>query len=108
MDCKIIFRSLAAAGLLASLAGCASTTPNLDQHFGEAARSTLSAQVVNPKASANTAPVNGIGGEAAAAAVDRYNRSFKQPPPPVNVFSIGVGSGGGTMTTSGGGGSAER
>lgn len=107
MDCKTIFQSLAAVGLVTSLAGCASTTPNLDKHFGEASHSALSAQVVNPQASANPSPVFGQGGEAAAATIDRYNRSYKQPPPPVNVFSIGVGSGTGSMTTSSGG-SAER
>lgn len=109
MDRNTIFRALALAGVTAALAGCAGTmTPNLDQRFGESTRAALSSQNANPQAPVAKATVAGLGGEAAAATVDRYNRTFKQPPPQVNVFSIGVGSGSGSMTATGSGASAER
>lgn len=77
------------------LAGC--TTPQksvIDDHFGEAVNAAKAAQVINPDASLNTDPVAGIDGQAANGAVDRYHKSFVQPPASTNVFTIGVGSGG--------------
>jgi len=65
------------AALLALLAGCAST-PRWDVHAGDAVRATLSAQVANPQAGRNPDPVGGIDGAAAAAAQERYRRSFEQ------------------------------
>ena len=86
------------ATLLASVAmvGCASKTPYLDQHFGEAVNAAKAQQTINPDASQNTDPVVGIDGQAANHTVDRYHKSFEQPPKTGNVFTIGVGTGGGT------------
>jgi len=92
------------AALLAPvvLAGCATQTPVLDQHFGEAVNAAKAQQVINPDASLNPDPVAGIDGQAANAAVDRYHKSFERPPATGNVFTIGVGTGGtGTSTGSG-------
>ena len=81
--------------LLASvaLAGCATKTPVLDQHFGEAVNAAKAQQTINPDASLNQDPVAGIDGQAANGAVDRYHKSFVQPPASTNVFTIGVGGG---------------
>jgi len=95
------------AALLASvaMAGCATKTPYLDEHFGEAVNAAKAQQTINPDASLNTDPVAGVDGQAADAAVDRYHKSFVQPPATTNVFTIGVGGGSGASgsgTSSGG------
>lgn len=84
-------------GLLASVAlvGCVTKTPYLDQKFGEAVNTAKAQQTINPDASLNTDPVAGLDGQAAAAVLDNYHKSYESPPAPVNVFTIGVGSGGG-------------
>lgn len=93
------------AALLASvaMAGCATKTPYLDEHFGEAVNAAKAQQTLNPDASQNTDPVAGVGGQAADAAVDRYHKSFVQPPATTNVFNIGIGSSGGASGASGSG-----
>ena len=68
--------NLFACAVLA-LAGC-STTPHFDDHFGEAVRANLSAQVANPAHSNNANPATGIDGHAARAAQERYEKSFTQ------------------------------
>ncbi len=93
---KNISINLTLAVLLASaaLAGCATQTPQLDDKFGEAVNSAKALQTINPDASLNTDSVDGMGGRAAAAAIDNYHNSYKNPPTPINVFTIGVGGGG--------------
>lgn len=88
---KFIFAALLAS---VAMAGCASKTPYLDQHFGEAVNAAKAQQTINPEASQNTDPVAGIDGKAANAAVDQYHKSFEQLPATTNVFNIGVGTSG--------------
>jgi hypothetical protein len=92
---KFILASLFAS---ATLVGCATNTPVLDEHFGEAVNAAKAQQTINPDASLNTDPVAGVDGQAANAAVDRYHKSFVQPPATTNVFNIGVGSSGGSSS----------
>jgi predicted small lipoprotein YifL len=89
--------------LLASVAltGCATQTPILDQHFGDAVNAAKAQQIINPDASQNTDPVAGIDGQAANASVDRYHKSFVQPPATTNIFNIGVGTGSNTGASGG-------
>jgi type IV pilus biogenesis protein CpaD/CtpE len=63
---------------LLALAGC-SSSPRIDDHFGEAVRANLSAQVANPAASNSANPAAGVDGHAARAAQERYEKSFTQP-----------------------------
>ncbi len=86
--------TLVLASLFASicLAGCASNTPQLDAHFGEAVNAAKAQQTINPDASLNTKPAAGVDGQAANAAVDRYHKSFEQPPASTNVYNIGIGN----------------
>jgi predicted component of type VI protein secretion system len=77
------------------LSGCASQTPILDQHFGEAVNASKAQQTINLDASQNQNPVAGVDGQAANDAVDRYHKSFTQPPAATSAFTIGVGTGGG-------------
>jgi hypothetical protein len=90
---------IGAAALL--LAGCAARAPVLDQHFGEAVNTAKAQQTVNPDASLDQDPVAGLDGPAADATIDRYHKSYETPPQPVNVFTIGIGSGSGSSGTSG-------
>ncbi len=77
------------------ITGCATKSPVLDSHFGEAVNAAKAQQTLNPEASKNNNPVAGVDGQAAKGAVDLYQNSFVQPPPSSNVFNIGVGSDGG-------------
>lgn len=73
------FRILFALVPLA-LAGCAETpTPHYDQHFGEAVRSAIAQQTVNPDASRNTDPVAGLDAKAADHTLNNYDKSFASP-----------------------------
>jgi hypothetical protein len=71
--------------------GCSSTTPRLDAVFGQAVREARAAQTLYPQASANTEPVLGMDGQAAAAAQQRYQASFVTPPQSFEVGNIGGG-----------------
>ena len=44
---------------------------------------------LNPRGAANPDPVAGLDGQAARAALERYQDSFKAPPPVINVINIG-------------------
>ena len=94
---------LAAAAVLALQAcattcptfdACIATTPRLDARFGDAVNIAKAQQTLNPDASKNRNIVAGIDGKAAQEAILRYRETFKNPPPPANVFTIGVSSGG--------------
>ena len=73
---------------------CIATSPRLDARFGDAVNIAKAQQTLNPDASKNRNIVAGIDGKAAQEAMLRYRETFKNPPPPANVFTIGVSSGG--------------
>lgn len=76
----------------AALAACqATTTPQLDAHFGEAATLAKAQQTLNPDASRNTNPVSGIDGKAAKGAMDNYRDSFRKPPAESPSAAIATG-----------------
>ena len=85
---------LTASGLCAVslvVAGCASLTPNLDSHFGEAVNLIKAQQTLNPEASRNADPVKGMDGKAATSAYHEYQKSYRVPEPQPSAFMIGVG-----------------
>ncbi|MBS1187242.1 MAG: pilus-associated lipoprotein [Burkholderiaceae bacterium] len=86
---------LAGICVLSLLTSCASSTPDWDARFGDSVRTSAAQQVINPEASKNTNPVNGLDGQAAEHAMERYQKSFKQPEPQSSVLNIGISSGGG-------------
>lgn len=88
---KPAFLHAAGAALLLGLAGCMAPAPYIDAHLGEAATDMRNAQIMNPGASKNMAAPNGMDGQAAKAAYDRYQKSFKAPEQNANTFTIGVG-----------------
>ena len=89
---KTLIRTALCAGLSVALAGCLSSTPHWDATFGDSVNQLKEMQTLNPQASQNTDPVAGIDGAAATAAQKSYTKSFTAPPPPVNNFTIGVGT----------------
>ena len=96
-----IFLPLATCAVL--LAGCGSTTPNYDAHFGEAGRTARMQMTINPDAGRTVGmgadAATGMDGRATDETMQRYERSFKTPPQAVNVINIG----GGLSSNSGGG-----
>lgn len=92
--------------ITAALVGCVKSAPVLDSNFGNAVNAAKAQQIINPDASLNADPVAGVDGQAADAAMNRYHRSFVQPPITPNVFTIGVGTGAGGMTGTSGGGTS--
>ncbi|MFZ2855488.1 MAG: hypothetical protein WAZ34_15440 [Rhodocyclaceae bacterium] len=82
-------------GVALTIAGCASTTPNLDARFGQAVLAARAQQTINPDASLNADPVSGLDGRAAREAMGRYHDSFKTPPPSFSVINIGGSIAGG-------------
>jgi hypothetical protein len=94
---KAKFVPFVIASLAAGLVGCAgtieTTTPYLDQHFGEAVNQAKAQQTINPDASRNPDPVAGVDGKAAQAALDSYNKGMETPAE-VKIINIGGELGG--------------
>ncbi|AOJ27238.1 MULTISPECIES: hypothetical protein [Burkholderia] len=84
-------RAALAVPLAFALAGCMSSTPVWDSRFGDSVRTVMQAQIIDPHAAEHAASASGVDGSAAAAALDNYDRSFKQTVPPANAFVIGIG-----------------
>ena len=79
---------------LVLLSACAPVTPEWDAKFGDTVRMAVAQQTLNPEASRNTEPVNGIDGRPADEAIKRYHKSFQEPPPPAPLFQILSNTGG--------------
>ena len=79
------------AFLLPLLGACAAATPAFDSQFGESVRQAAALQTLNPAAGRDGDPVAGIDGRAGRSAIERYQESFRTPPPTFEVFNIGGG-----------------
>lgn len=90
-----VLRLTFCAGSCLTLTACLNSTPTWDKTFGSAVTQITAMQTLNPAASDNDDPVAGMDGAAAQAAQTSYAKSFAAPTQPVNVFTIGVGSGSG-------------
>ncbi len=79
--------------LSASMAAC-SPIPlvNPDVRGPVAVRKVWVDQSVNPQAALQARPLALGHGAIAKATIDRYQKSFESPPPPINVLNIGVGT----------------
>lgn len=82
---------LACAALV--LGACAHPRYATDEAFGDTVRAAQAQQTLNPDAARNRSAPQGLDGAAAKATIDRYHKSYETPQAPVNVFTIGVGSG---------------
>lgn len=80
---------LAITMLLGLTGGCATVTPNYDARFGDAVRQAKLNMTINPDAGKNPDQVAGVDGKAARETIIRYQNTFKEPPPVVNVINIG-------------------
>jgi hypothetical protein len=89
----IALRLALVAAACAALDACISSTPTWDRTFGNTVSEITALQTLNPNASANADPVTGIDGVSATAAQQNYAKSFLMPPPPANMFTIGVSGG---------------
>lgn len=98
MDTKArVILALGLASLLA--AGCAENRYREEEGFGDAVRAARARQTINPDAGRTAARPDGLDGASAKATVDRYQKSYETPPPPVNVFTIGVSGQTGTSAS---------
>lgn len=79
---------LAIALTLGLAAGCSSVTPNYDLTFGDAVREAKLKMTIDPDAGMQT-QVAGMDGKAARDAIILYQKTYKAPPPAVNVINIG-------------------
>ena len=82
------------AAMVCALSGCGEallrTTPQWDARFGDTTRAAFAQQVINPSAGRDGRQANGLDGHSAAAAQQRYQKSFAAPQPAQSVFTIGV------------------
>jgi hypothetical protein len=74
-----------------TISGC-TTTPYLDSRFGSAVNAAKAQQTINPDASRNTDPVAGLDGTPAKDSIERYQNTFKEPPPTFEIFGITGGA----------------
>ncbi|HKT99384.1 MAG TPA: hypothetical protein VJS30_23090 [Paraburkholderia sp.] len=86
----VIRRALAIVPFVAALGGCMTSTPIWDAHFGEAVRTSVHAQIIDPDAAQHVVSAPGIDGKAAASAMTNYDQSYQQPPAAVNGYTMGV------------------
>jgi len=70
------------------MAGCVSLHPEVDRTAGEAVTAAKYAQTLNPGGSRITTDP-GIDGRAADETMKEYVKSFRSPPPTMNVINIG-------------------
>ncbi|AIO30217.1 hypothetical protein NUV25_08700 [Burkholderia pseudomultivorans] len=87
-------RATLAVPLSFALAGCMSSSPVWDSRFGESVRTVTRAQIIDPHAAEHAPSVPGVDGNAAAAALDNYDKSFRQVETKSDAFVIGVGKSG--------------
>lgn len=93
-------RTLSLLALAAAVsAGCVAYPSKVDDNFGQAVMRARAQQVIDPDAPMRQRPPAVTDGQAAKSSIDRYQKSFDVPPPPVNVLNIGIGSGGGGAAT---------
>ncbi len=88
---------LGMASVILCLSACASTTPSFTKDFGSETRTIVAQQTRNPDASVKNKDKmpDGIDGKAARQTLERYQKSFGEPPRNTNSFTIGIGGGGG-------------
>jgi len=73
---------LALGAALLGLAGCYPPSA-LEQDYGNAVRSNIAQQVVNPRAGFDPKPAVGLSPQAAANEMERYDKTFKEEPKPM-------------------------
>ena len=85
----MFFKSTILALTLLAGTGCSHVTPNYDARFGDAVRDAKRKMTLNPDAGKDGNPVVGMDGRAARESMLQYEKSYRAPPPAVNVINIG-------------------
>jgi hypothetical protein len=84
-----LFLFLSIAIMIGTAVGCAKS--RLEMDYRTSHKLAIYNQTLNPDAEKNLAPVEGMDGKAAQAAVDKYEKGFeKTAPAPSYTFSIGT------------------
>ncbi|MDH6590740.1 hypothetical protein M2165_000629 [Variovorax sp. TBS-050B] len=89
-----MFKATTLALVLLVGTGCTHVTPHYDARFGDAVRGARQQMTLNPDAGRSADPAVGMDGRAARESMQRYQDSYKKPPPVVNVINIGGAIGG--------------
>ena len=71
------------------LAGCAPT--RLEMDYGTSYRLARTQQILLPEGEKNLAPQEGMDVKAAQRSLERYRKTFEEPPPPP-TFALSVGA----------------
>ena len=74
------------------VAGCAEQPTAVDRDFGQATRRVQIEQSIHPHDIPPAYPPLVADAVSGKAAIERYYKSFETPPPPGNIFNIGVGT----------------
>ena len=95
---KRLSLAVAAGPVVLSIAGCVATAPEWERNFGEAARQTRAAQVLDLDASARNTRLPPTDGKAVAGAqrayADSYGYAVKEvTPQTLNISTTGNGGG---------------
>ena len=70
--------------------GCASQQSRVEKDYGNSYRLAISNQTLNPEAQKNLEPVYGFNGQAAKAAIERYQKGFEKAQPAPTYTTIGT------------------
>lgn len=89
---RLFNRGTLAWGVALSLLGCADQPTAVDRDFGRSTRLFQSEQSVHPHDIPPAYPPLVSEAVSGKAAIERYYKSFEAPPPPGNIFNIGVGT----------------
>ena len=88
-----VHRSACVLLVTVTLAGCGSTTPVLDERFGQSLRELKAQQTLHPEAKFNADPVAGIDGKSGVSAYQNYLKSFSAPAPQTEGSTISTAVG---------------
>ena len=80
------------ASFTGTMSGCAEQPTAVDRNFGQSTRRIQVEQSVHPHDTPPAYPPLMADAVSGKAAIERYYKSYETPPPPGNIFNIGVGT----------------
>ena len=87
----IIARTVSVCMTALIFAACVSPSPYLDSQFGAATELNKAMQTRDPDAASKHPAPDGMDGVAANDTIDRYQKTYRDPPPQQNILTIGIG-----------------
>ena len=85
------FFMLAVCLLIFAAGACAMTPSSFEARFGDSYRLQKFNQILNPAASKNLKPVEGLDPQVTEIALEKYRKSFEKPPEPAK-FLMEIGA----------------